>query len=56
MSKECASISLTNIVVKDIDTLEKFDLLVNYAVLQKLGIQMLSSKIELTYLVTVKCC
>ena len=49
------------IVLKDTDTLEKFDLLVNYAVLQKLfhteknkielGKQMLHSEIELTYLV-----
>ena len=57
---------MTNIVLKDPDTLEKFDLLVDYAVLQKvlhtvknkveLGKQMLDSKTEPTYLVTVKSC
>ena len=62
MSAEWTSISLTNIVVKDTDTSEKFDLIVDYAVLKKvfhtaknkveLGMRMLYSKIELTYLVT----
>lgn len=62
MSTECTSISLTNIVVKDTEISEKFDLIVDYAVLKKvfhtaknkveLGMRMLGSKIELTYLVT----
>ena len=62
VSSESTSISLTNISVKDSDKSEKFDLVVSYAVLQKVfhtaknkvefGKQVLRSRIESTYLVT----
>ena len=58
MSTECTTISLTNVVVKDTDTSDKFHLVVDYAVLKKVfhtaknkvepGKQMLRLKIKLT--------
>ena len=61
-STECTSISLTNTEVKDSNKSEKFDLVVNYTVLQnvfytaknkiKFGKHILRLRIEPTYLVT----
>ena len=60
-STECTSISLTNTEVKDSNKSEKFDLVVNYTVLQNVfytaknkiefGKHILRSRIEPTYLV-----